>query len=89
MAKLPGAGFAQSGGKSSTFGGGKGGSAYGAGSTFGKTSGSNRNATGAGYKVRKNTGDSTLVRQGKTKAANGSGRLSRAIKRAYHRPQDN
>lgn len=88
MAKLPGAGFAQSGGKDSSFGGGKGGKAYGANATRTGVKGKGRNATGTGYKVRADGGDATLVRQGKTKAANGKGGLSRAITRVYHKPQE-
>jgi len=88
MSKLPGAGFAQSGGKDSSFGGGKGGGAYGGNATRTGVKSKGRNATGTGYKVRADGGDATLVRQGKTKAANGSGGLSRTISRIYHRPQE-
>lgn len=59
MAKLPGAGFAQSGGISSTFGGGKGGSAYGAGATKSKAKGAGKNATGAAYTIHSDGGDKT------------------------------
>jgi hypothetical protein len=86
MAKLPGAGFAQSGGKDSSFGGGKGGNAYGANSTRSKTKGANRNATGASYVIRNNGGDKTPTRQGKTAAANGAGGLKRAVTRNYRKP---
>jgi hypothetical protein len=86
MAKLPGAGFAQSGGKSSSFGGGKGGNAYGANSTRTGVKGRGRNATGTGYKVREDGGDATKVRQGKTGAATGKGGLSRTVTRMFHRP---
>lgn len=89
MAKLPGAGFSQSGGKNSSFGGGKGGNAYGANSTRTGVKAKGRNATGTGYKVRADGGDATLVRQGKTGAATGAGGLGKAIKRLYHRPQEN
>lgn len=89
MAKLPGSGFSQSGGKNSTFGGGKGGNAYGASSTSSYPKAKGRNATGASYVVRCDSGDATTVKQGKTGAATGKGGLGRTVKRLYHGPQEN
>lgn len=86
MAKLPGAGFAQSGGKDSSFGGGKGGGAYGSASTKSKVKGANKNATGASYVIRSNGGDTSPTGLGSAGAATGRGGLKRAVTRNYRKP---
>lgn len=88
MAKSPGAGFAQSGGISSTFGGGKGGNAYGANATKSKAKAAGTNATGATYVIHNNGGDKTPTGLSGT-AVHASGTSmggSKQVTRNYRKP---
>jgi hypothetical protein len=63
MAKKKGSGLAQSGGKASTFGGGKGGTKLSKGVTSSRTIDRARNSAGLDVAIRSPEGDLSMVRE--------------------------